>query len=44
MHKFCYTTHTVSPFVKWKVGEVLMATKKAAAKKPAKKTAAKKKK
>jgi len=40
-HKVCYTTYIRSPFYKSKGGGVLMATKKAAAKKPAKKAAAK---
>lgn len=43
MHKVCYTTHAVTSFQNPKGGEVLMATKKAAAKKPAKKAAKKKK-
>lgn len=40
----CYTCHIDSQLFTLKGGEVLMATKKAAAKKPVKKAAAKKKK
>ena len=40
----CYTCHIESQLFTPKGGEVLMATKKAAAKKPVKKAAAKKKK
>ena len=43
MHKVCYIRHAVTPFLNPRGGEVLMATKKAAAKKPAKKAAKKKK-
>lgn len=43
MHKVCYIRHAVTPFLNPRGGEVFMATKKAAAKKPAKKAAKKKK-
>lgn len=43
MHKVWYITHAVTLFLNPRGGEVLMATKKAAAKKPAKKAAKKKK-
>jgi len=43
-HNLCYTCHIDLRLFTLKGGEVLMATKKAAAKKPVKKAAAKKKK
>jgi hypothetical protein len=42
LHKLCYTTYTSINILTLKGGEVLMATKKAAAKKPVKKAAKKK--
>jgi hypothetical protein len=42
LHKLCYTTCTSINILTSKGGEVLMATKKAAAKKPVKKAAKKK--
>lgn len=42
LHGFCYTTCTLIYILTSRGGEVLMATKKAAAKKPVKKAAKKK--